>query len=142
MLTSLLIAASSTTTTTVPAFPEINPLRIPVIASAMRTLAGVMLAIALAALVVAVVGMVRADRRGEWYRPPWTTRVSGTGGAIGGLSVFPAWAGGGWHASPLITLTRWAAIVAAGWLAAAGVTVLVRGGLQNRRGSTVRYRSW
>lgn len=141
MLSSLLIAASSTTTTTVPAFPEINPIRIPVIASAMRTLAGVMLAIALAALVVAVVGMVRADRRGDWYRPPWTTWVSGTGGAIGGLSVFPAWAGGGWHASPAITLTRWAAIGGAGWLAVMGVALLVRNRLQARRASTVQYRS-
>lgn len=140
MLSSLL-AVSSTTTTTVPAFPEINPIRIPVIASAMRTLAGVMLAIALAALVVAVVGMVRADWRGDWYRPAWTTWVSGTGGAIGGLSVFPAWAGGGWHASPLITLTRWGAVVAAGWLAAAGVALVVRW-LGGRRASTVRYRSW
>lgn len=138
MLTSLLVAASSTTTTTVPSFPEINPLRIPVIASAMRTLAGAMLAVAVGALVVAMIGIIRAERRGDWYRPPWTTWTSGGGGAIGALSIFPAWAGGGWHASPLITLARWSAVGAAAWLALTGVTHLVRGRPCRLR---VRYRS-
>jgi hypothetical protein len=138
MFTSLL-ASASTTTTTVPSFPEINPLRIPVIASAMRTLAGALLAICVAGVAAAMIGMIRAARRGDWYRPPWTTWASGGGGAIGGLSIFPAWAGGGWHASPLITLARWSALGAAAWLALTAVTHLVRGRLHR---STVRYRSW
>lgn len=140
MLTVLLASVSSTPPTTVPSFPEINPLRIPIIASAMRTLAGAMLAIAVASVVVAVIGMLRSERRGDWYRPPWTTWTSGGGGAIGGLSVFPAWAGGGWHASPLITLARWSTLGAAACLAMTGATMLAR---RRLRASAARYRrSW